>query len=119
MAPVEEFSTALERLLPKGKLLVAVSGGADSVAALRLALRSGREVVAAHFDHRLRAASGEDAHFVGRLAAELGVELLTGGADVRAVAQERGWNLEDAARRLRYEFLHRAARSAGAAGILV
>ena len=114
-----EFATTLERLQPSGKLLVAVSGGADSVAALRLALDAGREVVVAHFDHRLRAASGDDAEFVRHLCAELGVELVSGAADVSAVAEERGWNLEDAARRLRYEFLHRTAGTVGAVGIVV
>lgn len=111
---VEGFARELERLAPKAeRLLVALSGGADSMAALRLALAAGARPVAAHFDHRLRPESADDAAFVRESCAALGVELLEGGADVAAVARERGWNLEDAARRLRYGFLHRALASLG------
>ena len=119
MKLVEEMSAALDRLQPSGRLLVAVSGGADSVAALRLAHAAGRDVTAAHFDHRLRVVSGADVEFVRLLSAELGVELISGAANVAEIAVERGWNLEDAARRLRYEFLHRSAKSSGATGVVV
>lgn len=119
MTLAEEMSDALVRLEAGGRLLVAVSGGADSVAALRLALDTGREVVAAHFDHGLREAAKLDAEFVETLCAQLDVKLLSGAAKVASVAEQRGWNLEDAARRLRYEFLHRAAKSSEASAIVV
>ena len=102
-----------------GRLLVAVSGGADSVAALRLLHGSGHAVAAAHLDHALRDDSPDDARFVEDLCAELGIELLTRRVDVGAVADQRGWNVEDAARRVRYSFLHEAARSVGADAIVV
>ena len=57
------------------KLIVAVSGGADSVALLHLLIEAGhRNLVVAHFNHRLRGrASRADSLFVGRLAARLGL----------------------------------------------
>ncbi|MBB6096837.1 tRNA(Ile)-lysidine synthase [Deinobacterium chartae] len=115
----EDFADLLDPLRALNpRPLVAVSGGADSVALLRALLEAGSDPVAAHFDHRLRPGSGEDAGFVRDLCAQLGVPLELGGADVRRVAQAKGWGLEDAARRLRYGFLARAARARGIQGIL-
>ncbi len=105
----------LTRLAPSAKrVVVAVSGGADSVAAARLLAAAGRDLVIAHFDHRLRPESGGDAEFVRALSARLGAEFRLGGVDVLAVARARGWNLEDAARRLRYAFLHDVLRETAA-----
>lgn len=88
---------------------VAVSGGADSVALLRvladLRPELGIRLAVLHFNHQLRGSeSDDDEHFVASLAAGLGIELLAGRGDVATAARERGWNLEDAARRLRYAF---------------
>ncbi len=113
---VERLRLRISELAPDERLLVAISGGADSVAALRLLLAAGFAPAAAHFNHRLRSAADEDEAFVRRLCEELGVQVVSGGADVAAVAEERGWNLEDAARRLRYDFLHRALRGLGPGG---
>ena len=105
------------------RALVAVSGGADS-AALLLALdelrRAGAlalELAAAHLDHGLRGARGEDdARWVAGWARELGYETVTGRAELGAA--EAGGNLEQAARRARYEFLSGAARGCGARAVL-
>lgn len=113
------MASALAGLAAEGRLLVAVSAGSDSVAALRLALDLGRDVAVAHFDHRLRATSAADADFVRELCDAQSVEFFSAAADVAAVATERRWNLEDAARRLRYEFLHRAAKKSGSVAIVV
>lgn len=88
---------------------VAVSGGADSVAMLRLLadLRDelGIRLAVLHFNHQLRGSESDgDDHFVTSLATDLGIELLSGRGDVAAAAREQGWNIEDAARRLRYGF---------------
>jgi tRNA(Ile)-lysidine synthase len=100
-------------MLPAGnRVAVGVSGGADSVALLRLlhAIRDdlGIVIVAAHFDHSLRGAeSDEDASFVARLARDLGLSLLREKRDVALEAARNGWNLEDAGRRLRSAFFDR------------
>lgn len=108
--------------------LVAVSGGADSVAALRLLLdlaagsgdgEEGWGVSAAHLDHSLRPGSADDARFVAQLCEQLGAPLRSAAVDVRQVAFDRRWNLEEAARRVRYRFLHDAARLFGAEAIVV
>ena len=88
---------------------VAVSGGADSVALLRLLLdiREPLGVVLSvvHFNHRLRGdASDQDEQFVRELAATHGLEFFSGSADTRAHAAEHKCGLEAAARRLRYAF---------------
>ena len=91
---------------------VAVSGGADSVALLRLLHRLrddlGITLAVVHFDHALRGAESEtDAAFVAELARVLNLEFLAAREDVGAEAARQGWNLEDAGRRLRYAFFER------------
>ena len=116
---LERCLSALERLAPTAKtLILAVSGGADSVALLRLMALSKFEIHVAHFDHSLRLESRQDALFVERLAAELGLPFYSERADVARIALDKGWNLEDAARRLRYAFLTRTARQVGADAVL-
>ncbi|GGL73754.1 tRNA(Ile)-lysidine synthase [Deinococcus aerolatus] len=97
---------------------VGVSGGADSVALLRALLLGGARPVAVHLDHALRPESAADARWVAELAGTLGVAHESARVDVAAVAAARGWNLEDAARRVRYDFLGRMAKGHRAAAIL-
>lgn len=91
------------------RILVAVSGGADSVATLLVMLRLGHqlgfEVTAAHFDHKLRATSAHDLAFVRQLCDERGVSCSTGEGDVGAAARERRDGVEAVARQMRYQFL--------------
>ncbi len=90
-------------------MLVAVSGGPDSVACLlilrELGESAGFEVLAAHFDHKLRPDSAADAGFVRELCAGLGVRCLTGEGDVARLAREQKLSIEAAARMMRYQFL--------------
>jgi tRNA(Ile)-lysidine synthase len=107
---------ALERLAvwrPGAKFGVAVSGGADSVALLRLFLEARNDrraeapmaIAVVHFNHQLRGqAADRDEKFVRQLAAEHGLDFHGGRADVRASAQRAKRNLEDAGRRERYAF---------------
>ena len=100
-------------------VLVAVSGGADSVALLRglsqLRVASSGRLVAAHFNHRLRGSESDgDQAFVEELAREVGVELIVGAAAGDLAAEHGGQGLEGAARNARYEFLTRAAGQCGA-----
>lgn len=100
------------------RVLVAVSGGPDSSALLRIlaALRDrlGVELIAAYFDHRLRGpeASAEERRVTRALAASAGVELVEGEGDVRARARAGRESIEAAARAMRYAFLRDAASAA-------
>jgi len=88
------------------RLLIAVSGGADSVAMLRLLLelapQQGWVVAVAHFDHQLRSESAMEAQFTRQLALASGVEFHLGRPTTPAPAG----NLEAWARRQRYAFFH-------------
>jgi tRNA(Ile)-lysidine synthase len=103
---------------------VAVSGGADSVALLRLleSLRHelGVTLLALHFDHMLRGTESDaDARFVEELARASGLEYIKAREDVRAAATESGLNVEEAARRLRYGFFERVLADQKATRIAV
>lgn len=98
-------------------VVVAVSGGADSVALLRalvaLASQAESTLVAAHFNHCLRPDSERDAEFVSDLCAKLQLSCKVGTAS-QELAAEAGGSLEDAARNARYTFLVTVAREVGA-----
>lgn len=85
--------------------VVGFSGGVDSTA-LVLALRElGCEQVLVHVDHGLRAESAQDALRVAAFAEHHGLRLVSKRLDVATLAQQEGIGLEDAGRRVRYEFL--------------
>jgi tRNA(Ile)-lysidine synthase len=90
-------------------VLVAVSGGADSICLLLALKELGFQPTVAHFDHQLRPESGSDADFVRSLAERIQVPFVHGTADVRSYAREQRKSLEEAARILRYQFLGREA----------
>ena len=99
---------------PGDRIGLGVSGGADSVAMLRtfaeLRAQLGIAIVVLHFNHQLRGADADaDERFVEALATDLDFECESGRGDVAGEAQRHGWNLEDAARRKRYEFFDHAA----------
>lgn len=115
------FRAAADRLLPRhGTVLVAVSGGADSVALLHLLVRfTARRplrLAVAHLDHALRRGSTADRRFVERLSLGLGVPCVS---DRRKVAElrRRGESPEEAARRVRRAFLLEAAAKTDATTI--
>lgn len=119
-----DFLEKLSRSWPPDRwsdvtVLVAVSGGADSVALLRgmsqLRVPAGGRLVAAHFNHRLRGPESDaDQAFVAEVAREVGLELIAGAATSDLSRQHRGEGLEGAARQARYEFLAAAADRCGA-----
>ena len=95
---------------PGDPQLVAVSGGRDSIALLHWLHAHGfKKLIAVHLDHRLRAESGDDAMFVKKFAASLGIECITATADVAALAKKERLSIETAARRARHEFFARIA----------
>ena len=105
------------------RVLLAVSGGPDSVALLlflaHLRQALGLEPLVAHFDHGLRRRSQREVErsFVSGLADELGLPFLFGQGDTRAHARQHRLSLEEAARDLRYAFLSGQAERAGAVAV--
>ncbi len=111
-------------LAPGDRVGVAVSGGADSVALLRILERIqvelGISLSVVHFDHRLRdAESDRDAQFASALAGSLRLDFVLQREDVAAAAERHGWNIEDAARTLRYAFFQRVIDEGRATRIAV
>jgi tRNA(Ile)-lysidine synthase len=113
------------RMLAAGdRVGVAISGGADSVALLRVLenLRAdlGVTLLVVHFNHCLRGAESEaDANFVSDLACASGLEFIVDREDVASAARQHGWNLEEAARRLRYAFFERVVGEGRATRVAV
>ncbi|HEX4148685.1 MAG TPA: tRNA lysidine(34) synthetase TilS [Pirellulales bacterium] len=100
------------------RVIVAVSGGPDSVALIRglFELRSAGSdrLVVAHFNHGLRDEAQADERFVVELARTLGLPCRVGRGRVGELAAEQGDGIEAAARLARYAFLHDAAHREGA-----
>lgn len=98
-------------------VLVAVSGGADSVALLHglLSLKSGGEgrLVVGHLNHRLREDADADEQFVAQLASRFGLEFCRGRLEQGSLTGA-GQGLEAAAREARYRFLRTTAERLGA-----
>ena len=100
------------------RLLIALSGGADSVA-LAVLLSESREacglnLAAAHLDHGIRAESAEDAEFCRALCRTLNLPFYSRRIDVPREAARTGEGLETVARRLRYQWLREIRAEIGA-----
>jgi len=107
-----------------GTLLLAVSGGPDSVCLLHILLQLkgelGIELHVAHLNHRLRGADSEaDARYVAELARRLGIPATIEQRDVGAYQIEHRLSPEEAAREVRYTYLAEVARGIGASRVAV
>ena len=103
--------TTIQPLLsPNLPIIVAVSGGADSLCLLGKLHEQGYPLIVAHFDHQLRPDSVDDAKFVEELAAQYQLPFLLGTADVNAYAAAHKQTIEEAARNSRYAFFFEQAR---------
>lgn len=121
---VLDYIGEMRLLAPGDRVGVAVSGGADSVALLillgEMREKLGIKLLVGHFDHVLRGAESDaDAEFVADLARRRGLPFVIAREDVAAAAKRNRWNLEDAARRLRYAFFDRLVREGRANRIAV
>lgn len=116
---IKEFNL----LTPGMRVVVGVSGGADSVALLHI-LKALREpfslkLQVAHLNHLLRQDAGEDAAFVQQFARELGIPAAVGYARVARLAELHKMGIEEAGRWARYRFLYYVAERTGAHRIAV
>lgn len=100
--------------IPSSKILLALSGGADSVALLLMLLEQGVHPIAAHCNFHLRGAeSDRDEQFVRQLCCEQGVTLHVQHFDTQTEAQSTGESIEMAARRLRYAWFEELRQQEG------
>jgi tRNA(Ile)-lysidine synthase len=106
------------------KLVVAVSGGPDSVCLLHILAKLQKELKVklhvAHLNHQLRGAEAEaDAGYVSELARRLGIPATIEGRDVKGYQAQQRLSLEEAAREVRYSFLAQVAKSIKAERVAV
>jgi len=121
---VFEFIREHRLIAGGGKLVVAVSGGPDSVCLLYLlrALRDKLDITlyVAHLNHGLRGAESDaDASYVAELAKKLDLQATVEQRDVRAYQRKKRLSLEEAAREVRYSFLAEVAEATGADSVAV
>ena len=117
---VAQYINRKQLLQPTDKVLVALSGGADSVALLRLLQASGYDCEAAHCNFHLRGAeSDRDEAFVRQLCVKQQVPLHTVHFDTARTAEERHISIEMAARELRYGWFEEIRQKINADAIAV
>ncbi|MBI5191069.1 MAG: tRNA lysidine(34) synthetase TilS [Nitrospirae bacterium] len=124
LAETTRKTIARYRMFQPGQgVVVAVSGGPDSVAMLRvlagLAPELGIRLTVAHFDHGFRPESASEAEFVAGLAKGLGIPCVVERSDLKERLRLAPENKQAAARRARYDFLYRVADDHGAHRIAV
>ena len=125
-AEVEAFAKARKLWDIGNSILVACSGGQDSMTLLSVLLEicklNGRNihVAAAHYHHGIRGIDADhDADYVQRFCEKHGIPFYLGKGDVPAYSEQHHLSLETAARKLRYEFLYETAKKIGASRIAV
>jgi len=104
----------------KAKIIVGLSGGADSVVLLSILHALGYDCIAAHCNFHLRGKeSDDDECFSAGFAASLGIPFLKTDFNTQSVAGERKISIEMAARDLRYEWFEQLRKEYGADAIAV
>jgi tRNA(Ile)-lysidine synthetase-like protein len=118
---VRDYIRARGMIAPGTRVLIAVSGGADSMALMtilsELSAEMGIEIAAAHFDHGIRPEAGRERALVQRAAGKLEIPLFFGSGSVPAEARRTKKGIEETARLLRYRFLEETARAWNAGSI--
>ncbi|MBI1729176.1 tRNA lysidine(34) synthetase TilS [Candidatus Acetothermia bacterium] len=111
---IEQTIKKYKMLAPGDRVLIAVSGGVDSVVLFRTLCELAKDwdfkLAVAHLDHQMRMDSHKDAEFVSKLAKELGVPVFVKAVDVPQLIKKMKRSPEEVAREARYAFLKEAAR---------
>jgi len=115
------FEKAFSALLPQGgKVLLAISGGVDSMCLGQLAIGAGIPCAIAHCNFHLRSGESDaDATFVHSWALQNGLEFYSTDFDTAGYAKEKGLSIEMAARELRYDWFASLCRGNGFSAVAV
>lgn len=101
----------------KDRVLIAYSGGSDSTGLLALLLELREEwsfeIFLGHFNHKLRPSAEDDEQFVRDISQKYCLPLFVDSENVRLHAEKKGINIEEAGRKLRYDFLRKVAAKIG------
>ena len=117
---VEKYIERQELFAPHDKLIIGVSGGADSVAMLHVLLTLGYDCEVAHCNFHLRdAESDRDEKFVEELAQKLNIPFHKTDFDTKTFAKENSVSIEMAARELRYDWFEELRKKCNAQYIVV
>ena len=106
-------------LTPTSKIVVGVSGGADSVCLLDCLHRIGCAITIGHVDHQLRLTSGQEAQFVKTLAEKYACEYRLASINIKRISEEKRQGIEETGREERYRFLFSLADEVGAEAVAV
>ncbi|MBQ8923776.1 MAG: tRNA lysidine(34) synthetase TilS [Lachnospiraceae bacterium] len=92
------------------RIIIGLSGGADSVCLLRVMKALGFSITAVHINHQIRGKEADDDEkFCRKLCDELGVEFISFHKDIKAYAAEEGLSVEEAGRKFRYRCFDKVA----------
>lgn len=121
---VREYAEKYHMFQKNDRIVVGVSGGADSLCLLHILVNLKEEydmeLTAVHIHHKIRGAEAdEDMEHTVRVCRGLGVDCQTFWRSVPDIAKERGMTLEEAGRAVRYEIFHRVLEETGADKIAV
>ena len=120
---VYNFIRKKEMISPGSKVLVGLSGGADSTALLLVLWELKRllqiDLLAVHVNHCIRKEAGEDADFARRLCEKLGVDFFLVKKDIPALSAEWKMTEEEAGRKVRYDAFTEIAKENGVSYIAV
>lgn len=117
---VHHFIAKHQLLLQQSKVIVGLSGGADSVAMLHYLVNAGYTCIAAHCNFHLRnEESNRDEQFVKNICQKWNIQLEVIDFDTEKIAAERKISIEMAARDLRYEWFEQLRHNYGAESIAV
>lgn len=113
-----------ENMAERGsRILLGISGGADSVCMLHIMNRLSKdmdwELTVVHVNHLIREEAGEDAEFVRNLCDSLGIPFFLREADVESLAKQQGISAEEAGRNIRYQTFEDVSCRVGADRIAV
>ena len=119
-AKILDYINEYDMISDNDKVLVGLSGGADSVCLLRILKRIGVELYAVHINHELRGAEADgDEEFCRELCSELNVPFSAYHRDIKAYALEKGLTVEEAGRQVRYDAFRKYAVEKHASKIAV